>query len=134
MNALIVGRVLCGVGGGGMYTGVMVLLSFNTSEQERPSYFGKRQRFLDGTCKRHFDSRIIKGLRASHGGLEPVLVPSSAAHSPTLQRPGVGRFISTCALVQRARLSISSCSPGPTLAPEHPSRRAYGELISSARC
>lgn len=42
MNALIVGRVICGLGGGGMYTGVMVLLSVNTTEQERPSYFGKQ--------------------------------------------------------------------------------------------
>ena len=40
MNALIIGRVICGLGGGGMYTGVMVLLSANTTEQERPSYFG----------------------------------------------------------------------------------------------
>ena len=41
MSALIIGRVICGLGGGGMYTGVMVLLSANTTEQERPSYFGK---------------------------------------------------------------------------------------------
>ena len=43
MNALIVGGVLCGIGGGGMYTGVMVLLSVNTSEQERLSYFGRHR-------------------------------------------------------------------------------------------
>lgn len=47
MNALIIGRVICGLGGGGMYTGVMVLLSINTTEQERPSYFGKFVKSLD---------------------------------------------------------------------------------------
>lgn len=40
MNALIVGRAICGLGGAGMYTGVMVLLTVNTSETERPIYFG----------------------------------------------------------------------------------------------
>lgn len=40
MDALIVGRVICGLGGAGLYTGVMVLFSVNTTEQERPTYFG----------------------------------------------------------------------------------------------
>ena len=40
MDTLIVGRVICGLGGAGMYTGVMVLLSLTTSESERPMYFG----------------------------------------------------------------------------------------------
>ncbi|KAI3328681.1 MFS drug efflux transporter [Ustulina deusta] len=40
MDALIVGRTICGLGGAGMYTGVLVLLSAQTTEQERPVYFG----------------------------------------------------------------------------------------------
>ncbi|KAI9891417.1 MAG: hypothetical protein M1814_002736 [Vezdaea aestivalis] len=40
MTALIIGRALAGVGGAGMYVGVMTLLSVNTTEQERPSYIG----------------------------------------------------------------------------------------------
>ena len=40
MNALIVGRAICGFGGAGMYTGVMVLISVTTTEVERPMYFG----------------------------------------------------------------------------------------------
>ncbi|KAJ9133710.1 MFS general substrate transporter [Pleurostoma richardsiae] len=38
MDALIVGRVLAGVGGNGMYLGVMTLMSVNTSDRERPGY------------------------------------------------------------------------------------------------
>lgn len=38
MNALIVGRVLAGVGGNGMYLGVQTLLSVNTTDKERPLY------------------------------------------------------------------------------------------------
>jgi MFS family permease len=38
MDALIVGRVLAGAGGNGMYLGVMTLLSGNTSDRERPGY------------------------------------------------------------------------------------------------
>ncbi|KZL74868.1 mfs drug efflux transporter [Colletotrichum incanum] len=38
MNALIVGRVLAGVGGNGMYLGVMTLLSVLTTDKERPGY------------------------------------------------------------------------------------------------
>lgn len=40
MNALIVGRVIAGIGGSGMYVGVMTLLSVTTSVQERPMYVG----------------------------------------------------------------------------------------------
>ncbi|KAJ8065326.1 hypothetical protein OCU04_006016 [Sclerotinia nivalis] len=40
MDALIVGRAICGLGGAGMYSGVMVLLSVTTLEHERPIYFG----------------------------------------------------------------------------------------------
>lgn len=36
MNALIIGRAVCGVGGAGIYIGAMNLLSALTSEQERP--------------------------------------------------------------------------------------------------
>ncbi|KAH7052141.1 MFS drug efflux transporter-like protein [Macrophomina phaseolina] len=38
MNAEIVGRVFAGAGGIGLYIGVMILLSINTGEQERPAY------------------------------------------------------------------------------------------------
>ncbi|PLN86962.1 MFS drug efflux transporter [Aspergillus taichungensis] len=40
MNALIVGRAICGWGGAGMYTGSMALLSLTTTEEERPFYLG----------------------------------------------------------------------------------------------
>ncbi|KAK1976355.1 major facilitator superfamily domain-containing protein [Colletotrichum cereale] len=38
MNSLIVGRALCGLGGVGMYLGVMVLIAATTTIQERPMY------------------------------------------------------------------------------------------------
>lgn len=38
MNSLIVGRALCGLGGIGMYLGVMVLIAATTTIQERPAY------------------------------------------------------------------------------------------------
>ncbi|KAL8729093.1 MAG: hypothetical protein Q9181_005113 [Wetmoreana brouardii] len=40
MDALIVGRAICGFGGAGLYLGVMTLLSVNTTEHERPMYIG----------------------------------------------------------------------------------------------
>ncbi|PWY73025.1 MFS drug efflux transporter [Aspergillus heteromorphus CBS 117.55] len=40
INAFIVGRVIAGVGGIGMYLGVMTLLSVNTSPTTRPMYLG----------------------------------------------------------------------------------------------
>ncbi|KAL8753098.1 MAG: hypothetical protein Q9184_005521 [Pyrenodesmia sp. 2 TL-2023] len=40
MDALIIGRAICGVGGAGMYLGVMTLLSVTTTEHERPTYIG----------------------------------------------------------------------------------------------
>ena len=40
MPAMIVGRVIAGMGGNGMYLGVLTLLSVNTSDKERPSYLG----------------------------------------------------------------------------------------------
>lgn len=40
MNALIIGRAICGWGGAGMYTGTMTLLAVNTTEHERPTYIG----------------------------------------------------------------------------------------------
>lgn len=40
LNALIIGRVLAGLGGNGMYMGVITLLSVNTSDRERPGYLG----------------------------------------------------------------------------------------------
>ena len=38
MSAIIVGRVIAGVGGNGMYVGVVTLLSVNTTPMERPVY------------------------------------------------------------------------------------------------
>lgn len=38
MQAEVVGRVLAGVGGNGMYLGVLTILSVNTSDHERPVY------------------------------------------------------------------------------------------------
>jgi MFS family permease len=40
LNAFIVGRAIAGVGGIGMYLGVMTLLSVNTGDTERPMYLG----------------------------------------------------------------------------------------------
>lgn len=40
LDAFIVGRVIAGVGGIGMYLGVMTLLSVSTSPTERPMYLG----------------------------------------------------------------------------------------------
>lgn len=39
MNALIIGRAIAGLGGAGMYLGVVMLLSIFTTETERPNYF-----------------------------------------------------------------------------------------------
>jgi MFS family permease len=38
MSVLIVGCTICGVGGVGLYIGVMTLLSMTTSIRERPNY------------------------------------------------------------------------------------------------
>ncbi|KAL2799533.1 MFS general substrate transporter [Aspergillus keveii] len=40
MTAFLVGRTICGLGGCGMYTGVMMMLSFLTTPEERPAYLG----------------------------------------------------------------------------------------------
>lgn len=40
IDALIVGRAICGVGGSGMYVGVMTLLAATTTMHERPMYVG----------------------------------------------------------------------------------------------
>lgn len=40
MPILIVGRALCGLGGSGMYLGVMTLVAATTSVSERPLYIG----------------------------------------------------------------------------------------------
>jgi MFS family permease len=40
MTSLIVGRAVCGLGGIGMYVGVMALLAGITTIQERPAYIG----------------------------------------------------------------------------------------------
>jgi MFS family permease len=38
MNTMIVGRVIAGIGGNGLYMGSVTLLSLNTSSRERPVY------------------------------------------------------------------------------------------------
>ena len=40
MDALIIGRAICGVAGSGMYVGVMTLLAATTTIRERPMYIG----------------------------------------------------------------------------------------------
>lgn len=40
LEALIVGRVIAGVGGNGMYIGVINILSVTTTDRERPTYLG----------------------------------------------------------------------------------------------
>ncbi|OJD18667.1 hypothetical protein AJ78_01363 [Emergomyces pasteurianus Ep9510] len=40
INAFIIGRVIAGAGGNGMYLGVMNILSINTNDKERPMYLG----------------------------------------------------------------------------------------------
>lgn len=40
MPAMIIGRVITGVGGSGMYMGCLMLLTVTTSNQERPFYMG----------------------------------------------------------------------------------------------
>jgi MFS family permease len=40
MNVLIFGRILAGVGGIGVYTGIMTILTTMTRENERPIYLG----------------------------------------------------------------------------------------------
>ncbi|PQE05532.1 HC-toxin efflux carrier TOXA protein [Rutstroemia sp. NJR-2017a BBW] len=40
MNALIVGRVIAGMGGAGMYLGLLNLITINTTMRERPLYLG----------------------------------------------------------------------------------------------
>lgn len=40
MNALIIGRTICGIGGSGIYLGAINLLSNSTTEAERPGYLG----------------------------------------------------------------------------------------------
>ncbi|KAF4626330.1 hypothetical protein G7Y89_g11829 [Cudoniella acicularis] len=40
IDALIIGRTICGIGGSGMYVGVMTLLAATTTIQERPMYVG----------------------------------------------------------------------------------------------
>lgn len=40
ISAFIVGRVIAGAGGNGMYLGVMNILSINTNDIERPMYLG----------------------------------------------------------------------------------------------
>lgn len=40
LSVLIIGRVLAGLGGNGMYLGTITLLSVKTSDRERPGYLG----------------------------------------------------------------------------------------------
>lgn len=38
MACMIVGRIIAGIGGNGMYVGVLTLLAVTTTDKERPSY------------------------------------------------------------------------------------------------
>jgi MFS family permease len=38
MACMIVGRIVAGIGGNGMYVGVLTLLSTTTTDKERPTY------------------------------------------------------------------------------------------------
>src|ERR1700737_3918456 len=40
MDSLIVGRAIAGIGGIGMYQGVLAIIGANTTDKERPTYFG----------------------------------------------------------------------------------------------
>lgn len=40
LNSFIVGRVIAGMGGNGMYLGVMTLLSVKSNDKERSMYLG----------------------------------------------------------------------------------------------
>ena len=40
MNALIVARAICGIGGMGLYLGTLNMVSALTTEAERPIYLG----------------------------------------------------------------------------------------------
>jgi MFS family permease len=40
MDMLIIGRVVAGAGGIGLYTGIIVVLSSITTAEERPAYVG----------------------------------------------------------------------------------------------
>ena len=39
MDTLIVGRIICGIGGNGLYIGAMNIISALTTPKERPLYF-----------------------------------------------------------------------------------------------
>lgn len=42
MTAEIIGRVFAGVGGNGMYLGLLTLISVNTTDKERPAWLSLR--------------------------------------------------------------------------------------------
>ena len=130
MSALIIGRVICGVGGGGLYTGVMVLLSVNTTEQERPSYFGKPFSATDAApCA----INVLQASQGSPGARAPVSVPSSEVLSLTHQQPGGGPSTSTSASGLPALPSISFSSLVRTQPPEPLSKPVSPGSIFSAR-
>lgn len=75
MDALIVGRAICGAGDSGMYFGSMGLLTQMTSDRERPLY-------------------LNRGSSASPSEQAQCSAPSSAAPLPRAVLPGDGH--STC--------------------------------------
>ena len=85
MDALIIGRAICGVGGSGAYMGVMTLLAATTTIHERPMYVGGT-----GLTWRSW-------------------VRSSVEHSQIRLLDGVGRSTSISVSVLSAPRSISSC-------------------------
>lgn len=87
IQALIIGRVIAGVGGSGMYSGTLTYVSVLTNEQEKPAYLA--------------GSTVVWGIGSVLG---PVVSPLSrlvndsrliisgrlAAHSQQVVRPGDG--------------------------------------------
>ena len=114
MNGLIVGRAIAGLGGAGMYIGVVMLLSTFTTQAERPNYFA----MLGGTfgVGTVFDFPLPKP-RLSFLIMSWLLILIKAS-APLLEVPlltarphGAGPFISTSASAASSPPSTSSISP-----------------------
>ena len=100
MDALIIGRAICGWGGAGMYTGVMTLLSVTTTEHERPTYIGfTGLTWGAGTVlgKSSVPCMVLDGPANKHQ------VRSSAVPFLIVVRPGDGHSVSSDFLDDRLR-------------------------------
>lgn len=129
IDAFIIGRVIAGAGGNGMYLGVLTLLSVTTTEKERPVYLSlvfvaPKPMVLCISRDADRGETIV----ASSSGLVPSLVLSSAAPLRNRARPGVGASISTCALVACSHLCTFFCFSAST--PR--ARRSCGSVLGSS--